>query len=553
MTCPGPIRPAGRAQLPAGPTLLVVAAALTGLAWANRFVLDDAFISFRYAAHAAEGLGFVWNVGEAVEGYTNFLWTWLLSVVLRLGLEPVLASQLMGLACHLGTLLAVGAIARRLSGSLAAAAATQIALGTAYTFSAYGTSGLETALQTATLTAATALLVLRPPGQFGPARGLALSLTLAAAVMTRLDSAVIGAWLGLSAVGIVARADRPARDRLLGLAALALPFGLLVGSWLLWKLEVYGDILPNTFHAKAAQEPRLDRGLAWMGLFAGSYVLWGPLALAGLGLRGLGALRGPLGVGGGALASWIAYVCWVGGDFMEFRFMVAASPLLYLVLVGLGWRALGEVQPLLTRPLLVAWFVVGSAWHAATFEGRDGVEPISMLAAHLTQPAQDWLGVGRALGDAFADDPTVRIATTAAGAIPYVSALPAVDMLGLTDRWIARHGRRFGAQLGHDRVAPLSYLVAREVHLMLGQPWLIRPSPPARTRYEFVELRGFHVLAGEPASAFPPTSAILEIPLDPTRRLVALYLRPHPAVERAIAELGWRRYPIAARGPGATL
>ena len=206
----------------------------------------------------------------------------------------------------------------------------------------------------------------------------------------------------------------------------------------------------------------------------------------------------------------------------------------------------------MTRPLLVAWFVAGSLWHAATFEGRDGIEPISMLGAHLTHPVQDWMGVGLTLGDAFEDDPTVRIATTAAGVIPYVSKLPAIDMLGLTDRWIARHGKPFGAQIGHDRVAPLSYLVEREVHLMLGQPWLVRPSP-TRARYDFAELRQFHVLGGERAASFPRTSAILEIPLDPRRHLVALYLRPHPAVERAIAERGWRRYAISAPGPDATL
>ncbi len=95
------------------------AIALLALAWMNRFVLDDAFISYRYAAHAADGHGFVWNVGEAVEGYTNFLWTWLLSIALRLELEPVLASWLMSLACHLVTLVTVGGSARRVSRSRA--------------------------------------------------------------------------------------------------------------------------------------------------------------------------------------------------------------------------------------------------------------------------------------------------------------------------------------------------------------------------------------------------------------------------------------------------
>ena len=45
----------------------------------NRFVQDDAYISFRYARNLADGLGLVWNAGERVEGYTNFLWTLMLA------------------------------------------------------------------------------------------------------------------------------------------------------------------------------------------------------------------------------------------------------------------------------------------------------------------------------------------------------------------------------------------------------------------------------------------------------------------------------------------
>ena len=41
---------------------------------------DDAFISFRYSQHLAEGHGLVFNVGEKVEGYSNFLWVVLVAI-----------------------------------------------------------------------------------------------------------------------------------------------------------------------------------------------------------------------------------------------------------------------------------------------------------------------------------------------------------------------------------------------------------------------------------------------------------------------------------------
>ena len=54
----------------AAPWLLLLAW-LTSVAW---FLTDDAFISFRYVRNLLEGHGLVFNPGEYVEGYTNFLW-----------------------------------------------------------------------------------------------------------------------------------------------------------------------------------------------------------------------------------------------------------------------------------------------------------------------------------------------------------------------------------------------------------------------------------------------------------------------------------------------
>ena len=42
---------------------------------------DDAMISMRYARNLANGFGLVWNPGERVEGYTNFLWTIFMTLV----------------------------------------------------------------------------------------------------------------------------------------------------------------------------------------------------------------------------------------------------------------------------------------------------------------------------------------------------------------------------------------------------------------------------------------------------------------------------------------
>ena len=50
----------------------------------TKFIQDDAYTSLRYVKNIFEGNGLVFNAGERVEGYTNFLWVILLSLTQKL-------------------------------------------------------------------------------------------------------------------------------------------------------------------------------------------------------------------------------------------------------------------------------------------------------------------------------------------------------------------------------------------------------------------------------------------------------------------------------------
>ena len=69
--------------------------------------VDDAFISFRYAENLVAGNGLVFNPGERVEGYTNFLWVVLIAPFLALGVDPELAARVLGLLAAVGALAAM--------------------------------------------------------------------------------------------------------------------------------------------------------------------------------------------------------------------------------------------------------------------------------------------------------------------------------------------------------------------------------------------------------------------------------------------------------------
>lgn len=66
-------------------------------------VIDDAYISYRYSKHLAQGYGLVWNQGEGpVEGYTNFLLVIVEAPFIALGVDPLRVAQAYSLASILG-------------------------------------------------------------------------------------------------------------------------------------------------------------------------------------------------------------------------------------------------------------------------------------------------------------------------------------------------------------------------------------------------------------------------------------------------------------------
>ena len=65
-------------------------------ALALRWVCDDSFISLRYADNLVSGHGLVFNPGERVMGYSNFLWVVLLYPFAVLGVPAHVAARILG-------------------------------------------------------------------------------------------------------------------------------------------------------------------------------------------------------------------------------------------------------------------------------------------------------------------------------------------------------------------------------------------------------------------------------------------------------------------------
>lgn len=329
---------------------LVALAWLASAAW---FLCDDAFISFRYARNLVEGHGLVFNPGERVEGYTNFLWVLELAALWRVfGLRPENVAPWLSVLCTIGTLGAVVWWAAKLPGLRRRGLVIWMALGllcTSATFAVWTSGGgLETRQFTLFVVVAVVCLTVHA----GSRRGLlAASLSLAAAAYTRPEGLLIAACcFGWFVVQRIVAARRLHVD-VQKLAWLVLPFGALIGAQFLFRYGYYGEWLPNTYYAKHVR-PWYESGFNYLWAAAietGLYLLM-PLAVLAMrrAWRERGDLRPVLPLA--CIVPHMAYVFRIGGDYFEYRPLDFYWPLL-AVPAALGIVHLGSAASARLRRL----------------------------------------------------------------------------------------------------------------------------------------------------------------------------------------------------------
>lgn len=451
-------------------------------AW--EFLCDDAFISFRYARNLAEQGALVFNPGERVEGYTNFLWVVVLAACHALGVAPPRAAPVLtGLGALAGLVAAVlvaSVLRRRLGGSsdprlhaLDLVPAALLVSLPEHMVWAHG--GLETSWAAA--------LVLGSIAAWSSDRPRLAAGLAAAAALLRPDAllplAVFGlAWLGVVSAPVLVRERRAALARLprrrLVQAALVLVVPVLVH--LLWRRSYYGAWLPNTWFIKAHGALLRDTYgqayvLAWLHALPLAYTA--PLALL-LRPRHLLLVL--------PLVAIVAYGWSVGGDFMAYGRFYAAATGLYAALVG--WlladaaRLLARIAPArmaATLPVLLGLLVAAASGQRAHARWQaDMARPSGWLDGQWEGVAamDRFARVGLAVGEWMHDNlpPDTLVSVGAAGAVPYGAGLPVIDAYGLVDPGLARLPKLrphagAGARPGHQIIAPASYIKARDPDL----------------------------------------------------------------------------------------
>ena len=417
---------------------------------------DDTFIYLRYVRNLHSGCGLRFNCsGQAVEGFTSPLYLAVLWLGSFLTTGLIDLSQIVCTAAVIATIgLALLVVARLAKGSWAApllvgALALALVLDDFVLLNAI--TGMETALAAAVITGLAYAVVSERPRL--------LAALACSAVLARPEALLF----------VVALPLLPwmRRWRLLGACA------AFVAALCLLRLGVFGEVLPNTYYAKA--------GGTWRHASLGlSYIADGAIDFPLSFLAPLALFAGPRPAASGrttprracayllvVAAGWLAFFLRSGGDLFEysrlwFPLVPALSALALYGLANLPIRAGAAAIAVIAAGVLAARAAV---FHAIPPQGA-------------SPRVVQWIAVGTYLRTHYPKG--TLVATVPIGAIGYYSSLPILDLVGLTEPAIARAGRSVPPELltklwiGHER-NNLEYVLAREPKVIVTT--MVRDTP----------------------------------------------------------------------------
>jgi len=436
---------------------------LSGHAWGS----DDAYISYRYAANLASGHGLVFNPGERVEGYSNFLY------VLIASLFYMVHPDCVYIGCFILNCLALLATlslfyfylkAQQIKhGILALAVICLCPL-----LWAWPASGLETSF----------VLLIH------------LALFISADYDSSKPSLLTAIWFcALAGFSVMMRADGfifplictsayfirlKWRKGFINVGVVLLFFAIYIGA----RYSYYGYPLPNTYYAKVTGT-LINR---IMSAFKQLFKLFGKDAFF------LYLL--PFGIGWGAFVSSIR---------RKEKYQPATVPLGPVIAVGLlmyffyvGGDVFQERFLLVLIPLSVAHLFQ----HAAhRLHGKFWIAGLTVIIAlqflpfafnprfnyHLRKYDR-WVELGKYLKSRH---PQATLAIDAAGKVPFYSKLPTLDMLGLNDIHLGHGHKGFNAfVVGHSKFDP-DYVLEKKPDLIAtwGRPTLDMAYGLSRRKY----------------------------------------------------------------------
>jgi len=383
------------------------------------FIQDDAYISYRYVANFLNGDGLVFNLGERVEGFTNFGWVVYLILWGAFHFSYILISKLTGIVFGAGLIVVTYLAARRVfpSEDRWFTLLPSYLLGFNVALAYWSQSGLETAAFAFFVGLSFYLFLVR-------SRWLIFSLTLAA--WLRPEGALLVIFLIIIEAIVEKRFPKFSFSCASFAFVLSLPF-------ILFKYFYYGSILPNPFYAKTSWSvEQLKAGLDYAAIFFRHYGFYG----AGFVIPAIFWKRLSTPIRSVWLFAffYVTYVVLVGGDVLKVhRFIVPIFGLSAILITASLRLALNKFSP---KTRLLFLFIASIPLMSFTY-----LLPKGFVNFYHDRELELTNSMQLLARDIKSTDSTnFSVALTTIGAFSYeLIGHTVIDMLGLTDSMIARH------------------------------------------------------------------------------------------------------------------
>ncbi len=400
----------------------------------REFYTDDAYISLRYAHNLLSGNELVWNLGQRVEGYTNFLHIILISLVGLTGIDLVFASRLVNglafLSMNIFIILFLRSLLKKQAGRGRwgmAMIAIVLSINTSPMISwIYG--GLEGPLFAALATIGAIYFLFTLNENIKRTDLIVCSLFFVLAGLTRPDGLLF--WMG-SLLYLILYLKFNRLPVLSKAVYFLIPLVVIYLPYFIWRYTYYGELLPMTYYVKATgfAVERIWNGI----LYIYSYIVAPPFIFIMLliilpfslfkrhfDIKMLYLLS--------LIVLYLLYIIYIGGDYMHsFRHLLPLIPLsiiLLFMMIAPFTKKVSLLKLVAIYACVLTLIMMQFFW--------------SCTSARLMNP-EDYVAarVGKYINDNF--PPGSLIALNTAGATPYYAPNHMfIDMLGLNDVHIAK-------------------------------------------------------------------------------------------------------------------
>lgn len=409
------------------------------------FYHDDAYISLKYAQNLIRGNGLVWNKSEYVEGYTNFLWIILTSAIGGLfHIDLVLTTKLLGIATCLSALIFLGIYKNGKYSYVS------LLLASNGCYALWSVGGLEASAFASMLAACVVLSlehsIVNQPIMAG---------TFFALLSMMRPEGVMFFFITL----IHARFVQKSKHSTL----LLIGFLFLYAPYFLWRYVYYGyELMPNTYYAKSGPMPGLDMvtiktGAKYVENFFKTYGF--PIAIF-LFLKNIRCFVRQAALPFMLLSLYLVYVIKNGGDHMPgYRFMVHIIPVFYIAVdcgiknlgTRMGPKSLNSLKNFLLVLNIISTLGITTkhVFAGGPFVYEKALHPledpdVNMVREGLYEELTTFPDAAALFGKVMAGymnnhwPANSTVALNTAGSPIYFSNVKGIDMLGLTNKVIAK-------------------------------------------------------------------------------------------------------------------